>query len=124
DPLRVLRGFRLAAQLRMEPDSGCREAWRMQAAELARSSGERQREELLRWFSLDTLDTGLLQICADSGVLWQLFPALRDSVGCTQNLYHHLDVWEHTLLALRNLDELKAQLPDVLAQYAPAFRDA
>lgn len=124
DPLRVLRGFRLAAQLQMEPDNACREAWRVHAADLRKSSGERQREELVRWFSLAQLDTGLLQISADSGVLWQLFPALSDSVGCTQNHYHHLDVWDHTLLALRQLDGLLEQLPGPLVEFTGTFSQA
>ncbi len=124
DPLRVLRGFRLAAQLGMNPDSGCREAWRLHAPELCRVSGERQREELLRWFGLPQMDTELLQICADCRVLWELFPALEQSVGCTQNFYHHLDVWQHTLLALQELDVLLEELPIELQPFAQHLQSA
>jgi tRNA nucleotidyltransferase/poly(A) polymerase len=117
DPLRILRGFRLAAQLGMEPDHACREAWQLYASALGEVSGERQRDELLRWFGLPVLDTDLLQLCADCGVLWQLFSELQNSVDCTQNDYHHLDVWQHTLLALRELDALIFSLPPELAEY-------
>lgn len=117
DPLRILRGFRLAAQLGMEPDHACREAWQLYAGALSEVSGERQREELLRWFGLPELDTDLLQLCADCGVLWQLFAELQQSVNCTQNDYHHLDVWQHTLLAIREFDELLARLPAELEPF-------
>ncbi|MEZ5338453.1 MAG: HD domain-containing protein [bacterium] len=121
DPLRLLRGFRLAAQLELQPDAETVAAWQRNATLLPNSSGERQREELLRWFGQPGLDTGLLQLAADCGVLWQLFPALRDSVGCVQNHYHHLDVWQHTLLALDKLDELLRQLPAELEAYREDF---
>ena len=47
-------------------------------------------------------------------MLWELFPPLAATVDCTQNGYHHLDVWEHTLEALAQLDALHAQLPPEL----------
>ena len=124
DPLRVLRGLRLAAQLGIEPDNACREAWHVHAAGLQNVSGERQREELLRWFSLPKLDTDLLQISADCDVLWQLFPALQATMHCTQNTYHHLDVWRHTLLALREFDSLTTRLPVELEAFGSELQAA
>jgi tRNA nucleotidyltransferase (CCA-adding enzyme) len=118
DPLRILRGYRLAAEWGLSIDPETRAAWLELRGELQRSAPERIHEELLRWFAVPPVMT--LRMAAEDGVLWELFPPLRDTVGCDQLGYHHLDVWEHTLLALEKLEEIRLDPPAELGESVAA----
>lgn len=117
DPARILRGYRLAATCGFTPDGLTRQAWRELASTLVEAAPERLHEELLRWFSSPTDLAPTLKWCADDAVLWELFPDLRATIGCAQNDFHHLDVWEHTLEALSALDAVVAEPPPALAPW-------
>jgi len=100
DPLRMLRAVRFRWQLGFEPAEGLYEAIRAERERLRIISGERIREELVRMLGLpdahrclkDLMDLGLLEIFA---------PELCSMPGVEQGSYHHLDVWDHTLVVLR-----------------------
>lgn len=102
DPLRMLRAVRFRWQIGLEPAEGLWDAIRAKRARLAIVSRERIRDELTKMLGLadadrclnDLLETGLLELFA---------PELAAMRGVAQGDYHHLDVWDHTLLALRNL---------------------
>jgi len=117
DPLRVLRGFRLLATRQMKLESKTKQALIDLAPLLNESAPERVHEELLQWFAAAGEITGSVALAAECGILWQLFPALEASVGCQQNDYHHLDVWEHTLLCLGELERLRQNPPAELEQW-------
>lgn len=117
DPLRILRGYRLAATRTLRPDEQTRNAWQELAANVATCTPERVHEELLRWFGAAAGPGETLAWCGEDGVLWQLFPQLADARGCVQNNFHNLDVWEHTLECLRQLELLLAQLPPELTPW-------
>jgi poly(A) polymerase len=101
DPLRMLRAVRLRWALGFEPAPGLYQAIRAERRRLEIISGERIRDELVKMLALpssycclrDLYDLGLLQIFA---------PELADTVGVEQGSFHHLDVWNHTLLVLKN----------------------
>ncbi|HEY3414010.1 MAG TPA: HD domain-containing protein [Armatimonadota bacterium] len=104
DPLRTLRGLRLLATLggshiQTESLALLRDA----APLLSTTSPERLRDE---WLStLDVPDGGRAVLAAaEMGLLDSIVPQWRDMVGVTQNPYHHLDVWDHTLAVLREFD--------------------
>jgi len=117
DPARIIRGYRLACACALQPDGETRAAWRELAGTLVEAAPERLHEELLRWFSSPTDLSPTLKWCADDGVLWELFPDLRATIGCAQNDFHHLDVWEHTLEALSALDVFVAEPPPPIASW-------
>lgn len=106
DPLRILRGVRLAlefSQLRLT-----RRAMRLMRAatpRLGRVSPERLREELDRILLAPRASDGIRQLSA-LGALASLLPELESCRGVTQNRHHHLDVFEHTLLALQAADRV------------------
>jgi len=118
DPLRILRGYRLSAQLGFAVESGTRQAWRSLATAVTGSAGERIHEELLRLLNVTRSAAPYIGMLAEDGVLWQLMPELRPMVGCEQNAYHHLDVWTHTLECLAALDQLRQSYPAALAGFA------
>lgn len=124
DPARVLRGYRLAACEHLAPEAETRGAWSELATSVTTASPERLHEELLRWLGCPGDVAQTLRWCAEDGVLWALFPPLRDTVGCGQNAYHHLDVWAHTLEALVQLDVVRADPPQELCQWREQFAQA
>jgi len=122
DPLRLLRGYRFCAEQGFLPEPQTRAAWQRHSSRLRESAAERIHEELLRWF--DQAPGASLRWAAEDGLLWQLFPPLRETVGCTQNDYHHLDVWEHTLDCLTQLEHLAVQLPKELSAWQAGMHSA
>lgn len=117
DPVRLLRGYRLAAHYGLTPTPDTRKAWGDLAPRLHGSAAERLHEELLRWFACSDSLAETAEWCAVDGVLWQLFPALKDTVTSQQNDFHHLDVWQHTLAALNELEAMLDKPPELLAQW-------
>jgi poly(A) polymerase len=101
DPLRMLRAVRFVWTLDFQPAEGLYEAIAAERERLAIVSAERIRDEFSRMLLMaeaapameDLRRTGLLQAFA---------PELDAMKGVEQGSYHHLDVWDHTLLVLRN----------------------
>jgi tRNA nucleotidyltransferase/poly(A) polymerase len=105
DPLRVLRGVRLAFSLNLTilPET---EALMTQAAPgLASVSPERQRDELLRILEGPQPESAI-RLLDRLGVLPILMPELEALKGMEQTKPHVLDAWEHTLSTLYHLDGL------------------
>jgi len=124
DPLRVLRGFRLLATRELNLEDGTRQALTELAPRIGESAPERSHEELLLWFGAERDITDSVAQAAECGVLWQLIPELEATRGCAQNDYHHLDVWEHTLLCLGELHQLLWAPPAELEQWRTEFQAA
>jgi tRNA nucleotidyltransferase/poly(A) polymerase len=122
DPLRLLRGYRLAAQWQLSVDSATRGCWRDLASMTTLPAHERLHDELLKLLSQPCARQ--IAMLAEDSLLWHLFPALEATRGCDQFGYHHLDVWDHTLLALQQLDEMLAALPAELAPFQTELREA
>ncbi len=101
DPLRMLRAVRFKWQLGFEFTVGLGDAVRDQANRLQVISNERIRDELVKMLALPTSD-GCMRDLMSLGLLDQFAPEFGPMVGCEQGGYHHLDVWNHTLLALKN----------------------
>ena len=105
DPLRVLRGVRLAVSLgfRIEPETF--RAMRVAVPHLVRASAERKRDELFRM--LEGKDPGAaMRILERMGVFEVLMPELLAMKGVEQSPPHTLPVWEHTLGVLDALGPL------------------
>ncbi|WP_084185199.1 CCA tRNA nucleotidyltransferase [Desulfonatronum thiodismutans] len=115
DPLRILRGFRLRAQLGWTIEPATLDDMTRHAQALARISGERIRSELQ--LILECPGGGRLLAEMDrAGVLGVLFPELREMRGCGQNHFHHLDVFEHSLAAVGQCEALLAELSAVFGE--------
>jgi tRNA nucleotidyltransferase (CCA-adding enzyme) len=96
DPVRILRGIRLALELELETDSATelgmqREAWR-----LHHSSPERVREDFLRLLQLNPPSTAVRRLRV-VGALPAVLPELLREIGVAQNRYHPDDVFDHSL---------------------------
>ncbi len=105
DPLRVLRGVRLAISLGFRIDPETFRAMRAAVPQLVRVSAERKRDELFRM--LEGKDPGAaMRILERMGVLQVLMPELLAMQGVEQSPPHTLPVWEHTLGVLDALGPL------------------
>ncbi len=105
DPLRMLRGYRLWARFGFTLTPQTLAAIRDNVASLSRVSVERISYEM----DLIMASTRAHQVVsgmADSGLLFQVIPALKAGVGLSQPESHHLDVFGHSLAALGNMEKI------------------
>jgi tRNA nucleotidyltransferase/poly(A) polymerase len=100
DPLRALRGVRLACEIdALRLGARARVLARSAAPGLRGVAAERVLEELDRIL----LSRGAADAIRDAdrlGLLETWIPEVNATKGLAQNRSHHLDVWEHTLAAL------------------------
>jgi tRNA nucleotidyltransferase/poly(A) polymerase len=109
DPLRILRGVRLATGFEFQIARDTRLAMRAAAPLLGSVSPERQRDELFRILegprphvalrALEVLD-----------VLGELLPEIQQLKGLAQPAPHINEAWTHTLHTLRELERLLEML--------------
>ncbi len=115
DPLRVLRGVRLAISLGFRIDPSTLPAMRAAVPLLVNVSAERKRDELFR--ILDGRQPGAaIRVLDNLGAIEALMPELLAMKSVDQSPPHTLPVWEHTLSVLDSL----CPLMDVLVgEYPP-----
>jgi poly(A) polymerase len=110
DPLRLLRGIRLAAQLGFQVSAQTTDIIRQHANLLSSSATERQRDELLLLLGTDRAGQSLRHL-DETGLLSALIPELDVTRGVTQPREHHWDVFNHGLESVRALDWLLSDAP-------------
>lgn len=117
DPLRMLRAVRFRHRLGFEPDAAMWASIGAHASRLSIVSAERIQQEWVKmmvgptpWLAMNDLK--------DLGLLAQFAPELLEMVGVEQGRYHHLDVWDHSLLVLKNL-----QNRDLVLALSALFHD-
>jgi poly(A) polymerase len=105
DPLRMLRAFRFSAQLGLTIDSETSQAITKNAPALIRSAPERIHYE---WLLLLSQSNSFISILAmeEAGLLEVLFPEMGPIKGIRQDRYHHLDVFQHSLLTFQFMEKL------------------
>lgn len=115
DPLRIMRGVRLAASygFRIVPDT--LNLMRQSVDQIERVSSERIRDELMRILAGPSPDSSIraLKIL---GLLSHVVPEVDALKGITQSPPHVFDVWEHTLNVLNKLEVILSILAH---QYDP-----
>jgi poly(A) polymerase len=107
DPLRLLRVFRFAASLDFSIDAATLERVRQQRHLLVASAAERIAYELDLTLATAHGYTAVAAMAA-TGLLWEIFPELAAGAGMVQPKSHHLDVWQHSLEALRQMEQVIA----------------
>ncbi len=110
DPLRILRAFRFCAALNFDIEVSTIDEIKKSVNLLKTVSGERIFSELLLLLRT-TNSTYFINQMDNLGILEEIFPEIRTMKGCSQNTHHHKDVWGHSLLALKNCEEILNQLP-------------
>lgn len=97
DPLRVLRGIRLAAQLEFTIEAGTRALMESGASGLATLSPERVQDELTKILTRTDAPSRAFALAHDLGALAVILPELDRAAGVEQNEYHPDDVFVHSL---------------------------
>lgn len=121
DPLRLLRGARIGAELGFRIDPATEGAIRERAHLLGNPAAERKRDELARIFALPDATAGV-RLLDSLGLLDVLLPEVTFGRGVTQpGGWHVYDVLEHNMHTVAALDEMIAALVD--GDSPPATRE-
>ncbi|MFA5144616.1 MAG: HD domain-containing protein [Candidatus Omnitrophota bacterium] len=105
DPLRILRIFSFACLLGFKIDKTTLKLAESEKKKLRDVSSERIRDELFKIFeSPHAFD--YLAMMDKLRILKIIFPETEKMRGVKQGRYHHLDVWRHSLEAVRQLEVL------------------
>lgn len=118
DPLRILRTFRFQAVLGFEVAPQTLDLIPLSVSALPAIAGERVREEVIAILTTARAH-GALTSMDRHGVLDILFPELTPMKGAEQNVYHHLDVWRHTLETVRELEVLLDNRSAYFGEFGP-----
>ena len=108
DPLRLLRAFRIAAQLGFQIEEHTLKAIRDKAHLISKPAAERIRSELFGILRAPGTHEWLRKM-ADTGILFNILPEMKAMKGCFQNRYHAFDVLEHTIRTVHHVEELATQ---------------
>ncbi|MBA3029696.1 MAG: CCA tRNA nucleotidyltransferase [Desulfobacteraceae bacterium] len=105
DPVRLLRGFRIAAGCGFVIEPETRRLIQRDCTLLQSSASERIKAE---WFKLLTYSNSFPHLSAmeQTGLLFELFPELKPLKDCVQNRHHAFNVLDHTLFAYEALETL------------------
>jgi len=123
DPLRTLRAARIAAELGFDVEPATAAAVRAHAGGLVRVAGERVFGELKRMVGGEDPVRGL-RLMAGLGVTAVILPELTTLGGVEQNIFHHLDVLDHTLTVLEETVALERDPAAAgLGRHEPAIRE-
>jgi poly(A) polymerase/tRNA nucleotidyltransferase (CCA-adding enzyme) len=120
DPVRALRGVRLAMREGWRLEPGTEAAIRAGAPLLARVSAERVRDELVGILGEPRAAAGL-RMLDRLGALTVLLPESAAMRATSQPLPHRFDVWEHSIRTVEGVDLLLSDL-DALAPWGAALR--
>jgi len=117
DPLRILRAVRLASSLGfIIEDSTIRKMTEL-AHLLNNVSVERITLELLLILENPRSILYVRQM-DELGILDIIFPEIKSMKGCLQNGYHHMDVWQHSLLVMEHAEHIINKLSDYFGEHS------
>ena len=103
DPLRIMRAFRFGALFDSTLSDEILELIDKSKDAIKSISGERIRDELFKIFTVNKSYKWINNI-DKSGIFKIILPELDICHGVTQNEWHHLDVFDHSLLSLEKLE--------------------
>jgi putative nucleotidyltransferase with HDIG domain len=112
DPLRSLRAVRLITELDLTLDPATGAAVEANAAAIDQVASERVFGELKRVVTADRARTGL-ELMDRFGLLDAVLPELTALKGVEQNVFHHADVYEHTLEVLEAVARLEREEDEI-----------
>ena len=115
DPLRILRAFSLSCTLNFKIEPWTLSLARKKKNKLSGVSFERIRDELFKILASPRSYESLVELDRCK-IMEIIFPEIKAMHKLAQGPYHHLDVWQHTLETLRQLEKIIKTLnrnPDI-----------
>jgi poly(A) polymerase len=119
DPLRVVRLVRLMRELGFEPEPETLADARRHAPAVPEVAPERVLAELKRILSAPGPHLGLAAL-EETEALQAILPEVAALHGVEQSRFHHLDVYQHTLLVLEELERLEDDPEPAFGEHAAA----
>jgi len=116
DPLRALRAIRFAAELGLNIEHATRRLLQQKAVLICRVARERVKRELFTILGLASVCKALQELLA-TGMLQSLIPELREFSTLAQGHPHEHDLLEHSLHAVRALENILSDAPSTIADY-------
>lgn len=123
DPARLLRAYRLSAELGFAIADDTRQAIRRDRELLSRSAPQRWGREILLLGAIEGPAAPALATMDEDGLLDCVLPAWSDLRGVSQGPYHHLDVLGHTLACVAAADALITEPGDIFPSSAALLRE-
>lgn len=119
DPLRLLRAIRFGTRFGFEIEAGTWDGIVANAGWIRHISAERTAWEFDAMLCHPDSNKAVeaIRMLQTSGILAYILPELNDLSGLSQNRYHHLDAFEHTLEVLRHSQS------DPVARWAALLHD-
>ncbi len=105
DPVRLMRGARMAAQLGFSLASGTASAIRERSSLISGVSQERVRDELMRLLGTSDARDGV-RLLDELGLLCCVMPELAQAKGVVQPKEHYWDVFDHLVEAVGWVDAM------------------
>lgn len=118
DPLRMLRAFRCAAELKFTITPATLAQIKKNKNLIKQPAGERIKEELDRLFAVPGKTYDYLVQMDRCGLLTALFPLLEDQRDCAQVYYGPGGVLRHTFLVCKRMDYVLEHLDKAFPKYA------
>ena len=120
DPLRILRAFRFAAQLKFNVEENILQAAEKMAERLKIVSQERITDEFFKILASDKQSIGLM-LLQQTKVMHVIFPEVANLAGIEQrNDFHHKEVFLHTCQVV---DNIAKNTNDVWLRFAALVHD-
>jgi poly(A) polymerase len=104
DPIRMLRALRFSASLDFTIPDQILSSIQIFSCLISSVAVERTRDELYKILNVHN-SIKYIRLINDIGLLDYIFPEITKMRGVEQNEYHHLDVWEHSLLTMELLEQ-------------------
>ncbi|MDD5292041.1 MAG: HD domain-containing protein [Candidatus Omnitrophica bacterium] len=105
DYLRILRVFSLSAILKFKIENKTLALAKKSRRKIMDVSGERVRDELFKILGTQEA-VKYIRLLDANGILSCVIPQIELMRSIKQGAYHHLDVWEHSLETLKQLENL------------------
>lgn len=118
DPLRILRAFRVAAQLGLAVDEPTKKLLRKHRRLVREPAAERVSAELLGLLAVPG-SSDWLGVMDECGVLTEVFEELEPGRRCAEDYYGEGGVLKHTLAVCARVDRLLTDLRKIHPKLAP-----
>jgi poly(A) polymerase len=122
DPLRMLRAARFASQLGFEPTPRVLAAMTDMAGEIARITAERVQAELSKLMLGERPERGI-ELLVDTTLAEYVLPEVPAMRLEIDEHHQHKDVYQHSLVVLRQAIDLETDGPDLVLRLAALLHD-
>lgn len=116
DPLRLLRAYRIASELKMDIEPETEDIITEYSHLLQNVSGERINYELFLLLKSSESFPYILR-SAKSGLLGSIFPELARTKDIPPQGNHHLDAFNHSIEVLKHIEKILKEIPEWVFNY-------